>query len=424
MNYTICIPSYSRHSIINQMTLKCLEELGIPANMVKIFVVEEEYEIYRTAVDNKYEIVIGKKGLIEQRQFIANYFPEHAHILSLDDDIKIIDFSLNTEVSSLDEFIQQAFQECLELGSYIWSVYPVYNKFFIAKQPRLSTCLNMCVGAFYGFINRPNDPDLTLTILQPNKEDTERSILYFKKDGIVVRYNKVGFKTKYYGNVGGLGTLKERLPYIVENTKMLIEKYSMYGKLKIRNNGIHEFVLNKINSFTPITPEDIEITTLPKCSPELFEPLYQMLKKIKIPYQPSEKGRRGFPKHRSGVFGITKQRFTGKVCNGYLTVKHPEIFKEMERIGNIFCPIKFSSIHLNHNVICPKHKDEKNVGKSVLVSFGEYKGGNIVIENTKYDAYLQPLLFNGALLEHYNTEDLEGDKYSLVYYNSPYQIEQ
>jgi len=317
----------------------------------------------------------------------------------------------------------------LELGSYIWSVYPVWNKFFRDsteqhQRSRLSTCLNMCIGAFYGFINRPNDPDLTHTILQSNKEDIERSILYFKKDGVVVRYNKVGFKTKYYGNVGGLGTLKERLPNIIENTKILIDKYSMYGKLKIRKNGIHEFVLNKINSFTPTTPEDIEITTLPKCSPELFEPLYQMLKKIKIPYKVGRSNRRGFPKHRAGVFGITKQRFTGKICNGYLSVKHPEIFKEMERIGNIFCPIKFSSIHLNHNVICPKHKDEKNVGKSVLVSFGEYKGGNIVIENVKYDAYLQPLLFNGSLLEHYNTEDLEGDKYSLVYYISPYQLEQ
>jgi hypothetical protein len=54
----------------------------------------------------------------------------------------------------------------------------------------------------------------------------------------------------------------------------------------------------------------------------------------------------------------------------------------------------------------------------MLVSFGEYSGCNIVVEGAKLNADCQPIIFNGADLEHWNTDDLVGTKYSLVYYNA------
>ena len=39
-----------------------------------------------------------------------------------------------------------------------------------------------------------------------------------------------------------------------------------------------------------------------------------------------------------------------------------------------------------------------------------------MIEEKKYDTHYQPLIFNGSEMEHYNTDDLVGDKYSLVFY--------
>jgi hypothetical protein len=100
-----------------------------------------------------------------------------------------------------------------------------------------------------------------------------------------------------------------------------------------------------------------------------------------------------------------------------LNPKNSDVETALLRIGNIYCPFKFTSIHINKNVVCPKHKDNKNVGKSMLVSFGDYDGCNIVIEDKMYDANLKPIIFNGAELEHWNTNDLVGDKYSLVYFN-------
>jgi len=58
--------------------------------------------------------------------------------------------------------------------------------------------------------------------------------------------------------------------------------------------------------------------------------------------------------------------------------------------------------------------------KSVIVSIGDYSGSHLVIDGIDYDAFCQPVMFNGALCEHYNTNDLVGDKFSIVYYNSPY----
>jgi hypothetical protein len=60
--------------------------------------------------------------------------------------------------------------------------------------------------------------------------------------------------------------------------------------------------------------------------------------------------------------------------------------------------------------------DKKNVGDSLLVSFGVYTGGEIIINNIEYNAYEKATIFNGSLLEHYNKEFI-GTKYSLVFYS-------
>jgi len=133
--------------------------------------------------------------------------------------------------------------------------------------------------------------------------------------------------------------------------------------------------------------------------------------------------RRGFPLgHQSVTFGYTRARFGRKYGELFdlsnYSIKYPEIYNELLRIGNIYCPFKFTSIHINKNVVCPKHIDNKNVGKSMLVSFGDYTGCKIIIDKIEYDADCNPVIFDGSKIEHWNTDDLEGTKYSLVFFNS------
>ena len=236
----IVIPSYQRALQCNQKTLTTLHQHQIPKEFIYVYVVEEEYELYQQTLNPLYynQIIIGKKGLVNQRHFIQQQYPEGTHIVSLDDDIEKIDLSL-TSYTSLTEFIKDAFLECEKQKSFIWGVYPVYNPFF--RRHELETGLNLIVGAFYGFINR----DLNYEALcSGNKEDVERTIRYFIKDGIVLRFGKVGIKTKYYG-VGGLGNFKDRIEESKKDCELLAEHFIGFGKIKQRKNGMYEFKLNR-----------------------------------------------------------------------------------------------------------------------------------------------------------------------------------
>lgn len=232
----ICIPSYQRAKVCRDKTISTLERHDL--KQATIFVVAEEYDEYRAIMPEWVIVSIGVKGIVEQRQFILEQYPENTNIVYMDDDIEEID------VPNLKEFIENAFTQCREKGAYLWGVYPVWNPFFRNKPD--TTCLNFCIGCFYGIINR-HDHDLNIVISkQGNKEDVERSLRYFIKDGIVLRFNKVGVKTKFF-SVGGIGTKTERMDEVKRETMALAEAFSEYGKIKIRKDGRHEFVLRKIN---------------------------------------------------------------------------------------------------------------------------------------------------------------------------------
>lgn len=146
-----------------------------------------------------------------------------------------------------------------------------------------------------------------------------------------------------------------------------------------------------------------------------FNTLYDMLEQITIPLKNNTNSRGNFGIHRSMTMGVVRGRFNGIIGLSQPTKKYPHIYKEVVRIGKLIGG-KFDAMHINKNVICPPHLDSKNVGDSVLVSFGDYSGCNIVVDDVVHDAFCQPIKFNGSKLVHWNTNDLMGTKYSLVYY--------
>ena len=142
-----------------------------------------------------------------------------------------------------------------------------------------------------------------------------------------------------------------------------------------------------------------------------------LLKTIKIPQKSLTSNRRNFPeRHRAITLGETRGGFNGKTGHSYYSKKYPELWNEVKRIGDLVAPFAWKSCHLNNNVICPKHKDSKNATLSCIISFGDYTGGDLIIEGDKQNTYYTPLTFNGAEKEHWNTNDLIGNKYSLVFF--------
>lgn len=251
MDYVIAIPSYHRPSLLRDKTLAMLRNKGIPRERIFVFVAnQEEHLAYQLIDPDLYnELLVGVEGLVYQRQYITDHYPEGTHIIQIDDDVSDVDLS-GVGVSkfkdfTLDEFFRFAFEDIKEKNAFIWGVYPVYNPFFRNKNKETTDYLTFVIGTLYGYINR-HDTDLHLSIAQKhggNKEDVERSILYFLKDGKTIRYNKVGIITKYYGVSGGLGNFKNRLVPMLEASQELQDRYGEMGRIKTRKTGMTEFVL-------------------------------------------------------------------------------------------------------------------------------------------------------------------------------------
>jgi len=422
MSYEIAIVSLGRPEKLMKQTINMLKTEGIDLKKVKVFIVEEEREAYTSLLEEydnpPIEFVNGLLGVVQQREYAESYYPPDTNIVFLDDDIEKVDLQFEADNLTLDDFFIKAFTECRENRCYIWSVYPTYNPFFRQKiKYPVSKHLTFMVGAFYGIINRPDAPDLKLTLTRESgeKDDVERSLKYFVKDKIVMRYNSIGFKTRYFGtDGGGLGKRKDRMEYARINSIKLSVSYEKYGRLTNRKDGYTEFKLKK----TPHTPYDCIVTKLKPVDDIVdIEDLYESLEKTYIPMM-TTRPRRGFCVHRAVCMGIVKPRMEREYKLSRFSKKHPDIHLKVWELGKKIVPFEFNAVHLNKNVVCPPHYDSRNVGQSVIISFGDYEGCKLVINDVEYNAHHSPLMFDGSLMEHYNTPLVSGTKYSLVFYQN------
>ena len=246
--YQVAIPSYQRADILKNKTIKLLQKHNIDTKLITIFVAnEEEYKIYVEAFPNL-KIIIGEVGINNQRNYIRNYFNVGDHILSMDDDIEeLLEFENEKKlkpVENLNAFIIDSFNNCMASGAHLWGIYPVANAFFMKSRPTINKKLSFIIGCFYGQIIRHDDA-LNLNAAMETKEDLLNSILHYELDGVVVRFDKITIKSKFYNKIGGLGTASDRSDKDKKASEYLEANYSKFGKYWIRKDGRHEFRLKK-----------------------------------------------------------------------------------------------------------------------------------------------------------------------------------
>ncbi len=245
-DYIIAIPSYKRYDEITKKTLPTLKKGKVNKEKIFVFVANKtEGELYREKMDpSTYgKIVIGKKGLVPQRRYISQYFPEGTHIVSLDDDvqnmIKLTKDDKLKPLTNLDSFFRKAFQTLQKKNLYLWGVYPVKNNLFMKRK--ITTDLRFVIGVVHGYINR-HDRTLYPSKKSVGKEDIEQSILFYLKDGGVLRFNDVTFST-VFNAPGGLGT--DRYQMNKNAQEYLVKKYPGIAKPKFRPDGTPEITLNR-----------------------------------------------------------------------------------------------------------------------------------------------------------------------------------
>lgn len=257
--YKIVIPSYNRVERLKDSTLQMLERQGINKNLIYIFVAnDEDYDKYKKEFPD-YNIIKGVIGLLPQLKFIENYFKEGEYLVRIEDDIESIFKKIHskkdypnkitrkelTETREIDlnSFIRDGFNLLREKDLNLFGINKTQNTFMMGDG--YSTDLRLIEGCFNGFINKRyelvvcNDDNYML-------EDLERTIIYYKNDGGVLRFNDIGYITNY-GAKGGIDSVcKDRILKINENTDKINQLYSEYGKIKPnkRHNG-YWFQLNR-----------------------------------------------------------------------------------------------------------------------------------------------------------------------------------
>jgi hypothetical protein len=251
-NYVVAIPTYNRSKEVVSKTLATLLDGKVSKDRIYIFVANKAQEkIYEETVPKMmyHKIVVGKLGITNQRKFISKYFPENQYIVSIDDDVEELLMMQNPEklvkVKDLDKFFNEAYAELKSENLYIWGIYPVRNPFFMKKK--ISSDLKFIIGVLFGYINR-HLKKLEPSIHSETKEDYEQSILYYKMDGGVLRYNYITPKTKFNA-AGGLGT--DRFERNKSAAEYLKKTYPDIITIFHRKTGMTEVRFARMPRFDP-----------------------------------------------------------------------------------------------------------------------------------------------------------------------------
>lgn len=246
----VVIPSYERAGLIQTRTLALCRRLGI-LDRVVVFIANEPKQIadYTAALPG-IRIETGPRGLCAMRNHITTYFPEGTELFCMDDDIEELYCAEGPEgppgglrLITPDEFhewIDNAFAELRNYRASLFGVYPVKNAFFMKDLPPITRDLRFCVGSMWGCINRH---DIILTLEE--KEDFERTLLAYQRDGAVIRYNRIAPKTRYYKTPGGLqANARDRVADAKESCRILMERFPQWCKLYMsKKNGMPEIRL-------------------------------------------------------------------------------------------------------------------------------------------------------------------------------------
>ncbi|HNX02203.1 MAG TPA: hypothetical protein PLE33_05880 [Candidatus Cloacimonas sp.] len=192
----IAIPSYRRPNV---KTLELLKEFS----KEEVFIFVHDAEDYA-----KYQINAGRaqiiqtnapQGIVNQRNFILDYFPEGEKIIMLDDDIKKVKKLINKRLSSnvsVKQFFSFGFSLCTAHNYKLWGVYPIANSFFM--KPKLSNH-HFIIGTLTGIINNKLRYDSNLKV----KEDYDFTLQNIIKFGGALRLDYYTIEAEHYTNKGG-----------------------------------------------------------------------------------------------------------------------------------------------------------------------------------------------------------------------------
>jgi len=212
-DYRIVIASKARSHLIAKQTIGFLVKNKIDISKVDIFLGSKEEEPdYKKALKGIYTkpyIIHLQKDLMSIVNYIHHYYKYETDVkwlLRLDDDIIDIIDKNGKGIQGFDNFIKEMFKFTEENSLSLWGINAYDNPFFF--KDTITTNLKYIVGALNGWVIRRDRHDLVTW--SSHYEDVIMTCEAFLRDGGVVRNNRYGIITKYFGE-GGMNCSREEV---------------------------------------------------------------------------------------------------------------------------------------------------------------------------------------------------------------------
>ena len=257
MNYVIAVRSYRRSEKIKKQTLRILEIDNIPKDKIYLFVAPDEIETYKESVGTEYHVCDGgNQGTNYCNMKIQDYFPEGQYIIQMDDDINFIlrlreeddtcarkRFNGRIEPKGLKMYNTLSLitrgKELMDKHNFnLWGTSPVVNDYFMKMGYTID--LKFCIGRVFGFNNfkdvKTNDDC---------RDDYERSILWYERDGGIIRFSEVVVDADTYIGSGGLAESRT-IDKMRKSCEYLLNTYPKYVATRKCKSKYPEIRLKKI----------------------------------------------------------------------------------------------------------------------------------------------------------------------------------
>lgn len=210
--YTVAIPSRGRADLLTRCTLPLLVAGGVDPGAIHVWVTADELDAYDAAVAPLFPRVAvmdhgGQPGMGNARNAIVGRYVPGTRLVQADDDLRAIDRRVDAKtlapVADIDALFRDAFTATAQQGVSLWGIYPVRNAYFM--QPRLFLGLTYVIGCLFGMTVHG---DASEQVVTDDKEDYERTLRHFLRDGAVARLDNVTVQSRFYTEPGGMQTYR------------------------------------------------------------------------------------------------------------------------------------------------------------------------------------------------------------------------
>ena len=244
--WRIEVPSCGRAAILADKTLAWLRREGV-ADRVRVWVPSAERDEYAATVDGVEVVPVeyrpGTTGPIDDGPYtqgvVRNAILDAASpgdlVLQIDDDLTGLrewagmKDAVNAELRPVENFaalVEWAWTLAEDAGAFLWGLHPAATY----ARPKTRTGLCYIGGGLFGTRVR-RDP--VERVLLDIKQDWERSIRFYERDGRLVRLDGVSWQTRGYAGAGGLDTVRtpERAD---EAARWIAARWPEFARLEFR----------------------------------------------------------------------------------------------------------------------------------------------------------------------------------------------